>query len=441
MSVFLQPIYTQTLNANASSITFNNIPQGFTDLKIVVSGRSTEATLWDNLFWVFNSNTGNNYSANQASGYPTNAPSADRLFGHINSGFYPHLPTTSATANLFSNTEIYIPNYSSGKAKSWLCTSVSERNASTTTNYTPELLQAAGVFTSTSPITSITFYCYAQLAQYTTITIYGVSTVYDTGSPTAPTIGTVTDLGGIASVAFTANDSGQGRTADNYSVYDPTIMSAPVYAQTSPVIVPVSLGVTYNNLAVSANNAIGSNTSANPAGFTSFNNYAAIASLTLPSAGVLTLSNIPQYYRHLQVRIVARGNGAGAATGNFTLSGNSSGVYGWGYHSMRGNGSSVSAFNGGGAGYQSLQLPVFPSTSQTTNNFGICVIDILDYTDTAKFKTVRMFGGYDDNGSGVTEIAGGYFGSFEPVTSIIFAWANSPFTYATNTTMSIYGIS
>ena len=45
MSVFMQPIYTQTMGAvGAQSVTFNNIPQGFTDLVLEVSGRGTDPT-------------------------------------------------------------------------------------------------------------------------------------------------------------------------------------------------------------------------------------------------------------------------------------------------------------------------------------------------------------------------------------------------------------
>lgn len=434
MSVFLQPIYTQTLNANASSITFNNIPQGFTDLKIVVSGRSTEATLWDNLYWTFNNNSGNNYSANQASGYPTNAPGADRLFGWVNSGFYPHLPTTSATANLFSNTEIYIPNYSSGKAKSWLCTSVSERNASTTTNYTPELLQAAGVFISSSPITSITFRCYAQLAQYTTITIYGVSTVYDTGSPTAPTIGTVTDLGGIASVAFTANDSGQGRTADNYSVYDPAIMSAPVYAQTSPVIVPVTVGATYNTLAVSANNAVGSNTSANPAGFTSYNNLSSIASFSFgSSAASVTFSNIPQGYRHLLLRMTTMSADTGSRQLDMGFNGDGSQIYT--FHQYYGANTTVS----GSTSAPRNDIPevsIMRANNQTKP--GVSYLYIYDYKDTAKFKTVHWYMGNEDQTSGYIQQATGMYRSLAPVSAISLVGRGG--SIGTNSHIALYGI-
>ena len=42
MSVFLQPIYTQTVGSGgASSIAFNNIPQTFTDLLIKMSVRAS----------------------------------------------------------------------------------------------------------------------------------------------------------------------------------------------------------------------------------------------------------------------------------------------------------------------------------------------------------------------------------------------------------------
>ena len=40
MTIAMQPIYTQTIGATAGGIVFNNIPQTFTDLKVVVSTRT-----------------------------------------------------------------------------------------------------------------------------------------------------------------------------------------------------------------------------------------------------------------------------------------------------------------------------------------------------------------------------------------------------------------
>ena len=57
----MTPIATQTLTANASSITFSSIPQDYTDLILVTSGASQPAG-GGAAFLRFNGDTGTNYS-------------------------------------------------------------------------------------------------------------------------------------------------------------------------------------------------------------------------------------------------------------------------------------------------------------------------------------------------------------------------------------------
>ena len=46
---------TIELTQNAASVTFDNIPQtGYTDLKVVVSGRSTRSAVWEYIRLTFN---------------------------------------------------------------------------------------------------------------------------------------------------------------------------------------------------------------------------------------------------------------------------------------------------------------------------------------------------------------------------------------------------
>ena len=42
----------------------------------------------------------------------------------------------------------------------------------------------------------------------------------------------------------------------------------------------------------------------------------------------------------------------------------------------------------------------FPGATSSANIFGAIVIDILDYANTSKYKTARLLGGADQNGSG-----------------------------------------
>ena len=102
---------TIELTQSAASVTFDNIPQtGYTDLKIVISGRSNRPTeIRDELLVRFNGDTGNNYNYKTLLG---NGSSASSLNGSSASAIFRNdMPASGATANTFSNQEIYIPNY------------------------------------------------------------------------------------------------------------------------------------------------------------------------------------------------------------------------------------------------------------------------------------------------------------------------------------------
>ena len=162
------------LNATAASVTFANIPQtGYTDLKIVASLRGTSPFATMQLYMTFNGST-TGYSTRQVYGDGSSATSATLS----NSGAaisIINMNTTQSTANTFSNTEIYIPNYTSSSNKSVSADSVTENNA------TGGALagMTAGLWSNTAAITSITFTnqsAYTFLAN-STFSLYGIAAV------------------------------------------------------------------------------------------------------------------------------------------------------------------------------------------------------------------------------------------------------------------------
>jgi hypothetical protein len=172
MSVFLQPIYTQTVGASGpSSITFNNIPQTFTDLKLVVSSRCDGATV-DVLGAIrFNGDSANNYSDTNIYGNGSSAMSAR----HSTNSFAYAIETngTSATSSTFGNNELYLPNYTGSNYKQFINDSVAETNASST-NSGNNLL--SGLWRSTAAITSMQIFPGGgyNFTQYSTFSLYGV---------------------------------------------------------------------------------------------------------------------------------------------------------------------------------------------------------------------------------------------------------------------------
>lgn len=172
MSVFLQPIYTQTVGSTlVSSITFNNIPQTFTDLKLVASTRCDGATIDVLGALRFNGDTGSNYSDTNIYGNGSSALSGR----HSSNSFSYALETngTSSTSSTFSNNEIYLPNYTSSNYKQYINDSIAETNGSTT-NSGNNLL--AGLWRNSAAITSVTIFPGGEynFAQYSTFSLYGI---------------------------------------------------------------------------------------------------------------------------------------------------------------------------------------------------------------------------------------------------------------------------
>ena len=165
MTIAMQPIYTQTVGAGgAGELVFNNIPQTFTDLKIVLSIRAANSAVANTMYIGFNgaySATSTRYIA----GSGTAASS-----GVSGSGLIGDISANSATANTFGTIDVYIPNYAGSNFKQYISDSVSENNA--TLAYA-ELW--AGLWSSTAAITSLRFSASANMMQYSTISIYGIT--------------------------------------------------------------------------------------------------------------------------------------------------------------------------------------------------------------------------------------------------------------------------
>ena len=154
--------------AGASSVTFNNIPQtGYTDLKVVMSSRNDGSAASRNVNYSFNGLSTNQTSiALQGNGSAASSFTTTTLQAGDN-------PAATATANTFSNTEIYIPNYTSSNYKSSYSDATEENNGTAAIS---RLL--ANLWSSTAAITSITFSTNAgNFTQYSTFSLYGLAAV------------------------------------------------------------------------------------------------------------------------------------------------------------------------------------------------------------------------------------------------------------------------
>jgi hypothetical protein len=176
MAIGLQPIYTQTVGAGgASTVVFNNIPQTFTDLKLVTSVRSNTTTgggPGDPLSVRFNGASAN-YNHNYLIGLGTNSV----IVGNNGYGYTPnylwlaYLNENGTTANTYASNDYYIPGYTGGNFKSVIIDSVTENNAA---GALQSLL--SGVWLDTSAITTMTIYALGGgIRQHSTFTLYGIT--------------------------------------------------------------------------------------------------------------------------------------------------------------------------------------------------------------------------------------------------------------------------
>ncbi len=146
--------------------------------------------------------------------------------------------------------------------------------------------------------------------------------------------------------------------------------------------------------------------------------YESIATTTVGSGGsaTVTFSSISSDYTHLQIRGIARTARASQVGDPLLITFNSDTASNYNYHYLQGDGASVSV--GASATQSNIWIYRATGAGATASVFGTVVIDILDYKDTNKFKTVRGLGGVDNNGSGDISLSSGAWRSTSAITSI-----------------------
>lgn len=164
----MQLIQTVTVGSGGeASITFGSggtIPQTYTDLVILFSGRSNRGATFDNIRVQPNgATTGVSSRILYGSGSGASSFTEGYISGYTGGN--------DATASTFGNSSIYIPNYTASTQKSFSIDSVSENNATAATQ-----ALTAGLWTGTDPITSITLDQGdgSTWLQYTSASLYGI---------------------------------------------------------------------------------------------------------------------------------------------------------------------------------------------------------------------------------------------------------------------------
>jgi hypothetical protein len=153
------------------------------------------------------------------------------------------------------------------------------------------------------------------------------------------------------------------------------------------------------------------------------------------TSSVITFTSIPSTYAHLQLRMFARATSADTMYVRFN---NDSGSTNYDNHRMNGNG--TSAASDARINYSALFVSSRGYGIPSTANIGSAIImDILDYTNTNKYKVTRTLSGQELNTSNSDiEFTSGSWKNTNAIDRIDVSIASS--TLAQYTHIALYGI-
>lgn len=164
------------------------------------------------------------------------------------------------------------------------------------------------------------------------------------------------------------------------------------------------------------------------------NNYMEPIATTLVGSGgvnIITFNNIPQTYKHLQLRAIYKDvNNAG-----YSLAVRFNNDFGtnYSYHYVTGNGSAVSASSAA----SNTNMALGNTWGTSAGGFGAGIFDILDYTSTIKNKTIKSLTGADRNGTGSVFFSSGAWYNTSAITTITL---NNDVNFDQYSRFSLYGI-
>jgi hypothetical protein len=137
----------------------------------------------------------------------------------------------------------------------------------------------------------------------------------------------------------------------------------------------------------------------------------------VPAASI-SFTSIPSTYKHLQIRAISRDNRPSTWIDSCYISFNGDTTGGnYYYHQIVGDGTSANSYNGAGA--TGFGVPNgLTSATNVTSSFSANVIDILDYANTNKNKTLRTLVGIENNTSGTIRLMSALWLNTAAITSI-----------------------
>ena len=151
--------------------------------------------------------------------------------------------------------------------------------------------------------------------------------------------------------------------------------------------------------------------------------FHSISTITVGSGGTgsITFSSIPSTYSHLQIRLIAQTNRSTADNADdMYVRFNSDSTDNYPFHRLRGSGTSVDTAGAAtGTGFTGILLPTAAGITSNANNYGTSIIDIYDYANSNKYKTLKTLCGTDANASpSFITFASGFWRNTSAITSI-----------------------
>jgi hypothetical protein len=171
--------------------------------------------------------------------------------------------------------------------------------------------------------------------------------------------------------------------------------------------------------------------------------YESIATVTVGSGGSATIdfTSIPSTFKHLQLRGIVRCDNTTNTNLQWRLNSDNSNAN-YNIHILRGTGSAVvsEAVTSGSANSFIVANEPVAKSSDTSGIFGTVIIDLLDYSNTNKYKTTRALAGRDVNGTGgAVTLTSSLWQSTSAVSSISLSVVNS-LNFVQYSSFALYGI-
>jgi hypothetical protein len=175
-----------------------------------------------------------------------------------------------------------------------------------------------------------------------------------------------------------------------------------------------------------------------------FGDFESIASVTVGSAGAadVEFASIPATYTHLQLRLFVQQIRATYGIGDIYMTINGDTASNYNQHGFFGDGASASDF-ANGPSQSNIPFGEGSTGTDVGGTFGVSIIDILDYANTNKYKTIRHLGGVDINGTiasygGRVMLSSGARRNTEAITSIKIVGSQG--NWRANSHFALYGI-